>query len=1686
MFIRRNSCAHRSHSRCRIGWPKCNLKAVQHEVCNKGVTDIPGEGQTLPPQLTRDERRALFHRLHTNVQRNVTTADEVLAVVEKCHRWQLLKDPRDWVVAISALGRAGLWEQALDMLEAMRQERLVAVHAFNATMSAFEKCHRWPAAIQLYGDINRYELQPDVVTCNALLSAYDRGGHWPYAVAFLDEMVQGQMANDRLQPNVVTYSTVISGCERGRAWKQALKVFSESSGIDGDTVIFNAALSACDRGSLWLKALDILAEMHKVGVPGAKGYSACAGFKKPDKEFFLDLKDEGGCLQWGQDAAQGPLVLCLHAASLCSGVWAPLASRIVPESIVVACDLRGHGRSDAPSGRAHYSWHAFGEDFVRLLHAVSKLHGRCPAACITHSFAGDTALIGLAARPTSIKLLMLDPVLANAEGATTGAERLAKGTRRLGEKEAHGFEVCWIPAEAKAAFAAYGSYNDNGRWRLLCRRENEAEVYMNRIALADYLSEKEVSAEVHLVLSSKRRAKPEDQESALLRDQQQAEKVNSLTEQNSPPQGGALPVNVVSLGEGSAAQSSPWVPTLPNPREIPVELQGILGRPQRFNIGDSSEMKAPGVEVFAAEQSEQAEPAKPKEPMELLAEALKSVIKKPDDDDKPKAKEAETVKLPDFPNPETYRSWKISVREAASDKPDEAFKRVQELYERNACMELLRETGKFLTLDTKILSALSRVAKGDLGCQIINYKESEASANRAVRGRQVLLMFEHYLKTNEEAGSLYSVEDLLKVPLSGDDLRTFIHNWESVIAGLNHQPEETTLRDILLRQLRNSSKLRFDLEVYDRAKEGTEQHTYKYFVKCVKELLARERTRKNRTAIAKAQGARHLQEWQKLPIHAQGRQSVSAPVRKGVRVQKRLSSSATLTGEPFLNAGARFALAASKGDATKRDHWVADERKGTCTRIHQKFRGCRYVPQPEHCPIPIWRLKGNAEARMYGSEGSNAFVEKTYNFKTRDFKDPSERWIGTTTFYLKPKVVKVQFQRPEIIDIAPEGEGWRFIVEKREYEQKCTQSCSVLFGGVVDQSTNCDNRAEGSAVCELRHFSRELLPKNADVLLAVLSEGLLSPLPKRRKGVIAEGSDASSKYYVLGAFQHSDRHGITAATTQYGEVASIVNEFATAKALLPGCSWTSIAISNNEFLSLHCDAANLPGSRNHTMTLGSFSGGLLFLDDPDGEDTWTPPGGGGKVRGCNVVNLARFFSFDARSVRHATQPWTGDRWSITLFSACADNMGFPLPSTSERSAVAKYGIPWTPSEFLAEAHRRPHPAQSHYLPGCLEQAIVKEASEGLHSIAKARTEAGGKQLLVFKEMLASQGYTDASIVDEMAQGFELVGHIPEAGVFRAKAVPATLSPAEVRGSAKRVRSGIIASTGKDAAGPLAQGLYDITIDERDRGWLEGPLDPAELPDHASVSRRFAVEQLSGGKLKLRPIDDLSESLINASTSTVLPFGSAASVSAFCRASHAVWFAAVTLLWFHTTVFFDDFFTVCEKMSANHVNLCLNSFFSLLGWDLATGKDAMFLACARILGVVIDLASEMVVKIYNTSERKEELCKEITSILERGSYTTSVICSLRGRLLFAEGQVFGRACYRHMKTIGDRVKSNRNRKVDRDLKNALEYMRDRVVLGPPRVIQAARAEPLHIFTDASFEPSGFSGLGAVLVDAGSRS
>ena len=137
------------------------------------------------------------------------------------------------------------------------------------------------------------------------------------------------------------------------------------------------------------------------------------------------------------------------------------------------------------------------------------------------------------------------------------------------------------------------------------------------------------------------------------------------------------------------------------------------------------------------------------------------------------------------------------------------------------------------------MAALTKIAKGELARQVLNFKEPEANAGRAVRGRQVLFMFNQHFRTNEELGAPCSVEDLLRGKLSGDDVTSSIHNWDAVITGMSHVPEEITLRDIFLREVRKSTKMKHDLEMYARAEDGTKEHTYHWLIQSVRDLRNR-------------------------------------------------------------------------------------------------------------------------------------------------------------------------------------------------------------------------------------------------------------------------------------------------------------------------------------------------------------------------------------------------------------------------------------------------------------------------------------------------------------------------------------------------------------------------------------------------------------------------------------------------------------------------------------------------------------------------------------------------------------------------------------------------------------------------------------------------------------------------------
>ena len=48
--------------------------------------------------------------------------------------------------------------------------------------------------------------------------------------------------------------------------------------------------------------------------------------------------------------------------------------------------------------------------------------------------------------------------------------------------------------------------------------------------------------------------------------------------------------------------------------------------------------------------------------------------------------------------------------------------------------------------------------------------------------------------------------------------------------------------------------MKYDLNIYDRAREGTHNHTYGFLTQSIHDLLTRERIRRNRDKIAKSRG----------------------------------------------------------------------------------------------------------------------------------------------------------------------------------------------------------------------------------------------------------------------------------------------------------------------------------------------------------------------------------------------------------------------------------------------------------------------------------------------------------------------------------------------------------------------------------------------------------------------------------------------------------------------------------------------------------------------------------------------------------------------------------------------------------------------------------------------------------------
>ena len=222
----------------------------------------------------------------------------------------------------------------------------------------------------------------------------------------------------------------------------------------------------------------------------------------------------------------------------------------------------------------------------------------------------------------------------------------------------------------------------------------------------------------------------------------------------------------------------------------------------------------------------------------------------------------------------------------------------------------------------------------------------------------------------------------------------------------------------------------------------------------------------------------------------------------------------------------------------------------------------------------------------------------------------------------------------------------------------------------------------------------------------------------------------------------------------------------------------------------------------------------------------------------------------------------------------------------------------------------------------------------------------------------------------------------------------------------------------------------------------------------------------------------------------LPFGASRSVYGFLRVAHSLWWLGCKMLKLAWSNFFDDFITLARDHECESISVLVNQFFKLLGWAVSAGeKDLPFSDRFKALGIEVDLSAwdHGVVRFANTAQRAAELSSLIDDIVATKSLTAPEALALRGRMQFANAQLWGRASKLCLNAVTAHAYSGNGPGVSADLSRCLRIFKNCINTRRrrPREVISSWDKPLYLFTDASFSPDNEAwpcGLGGVLLDS----
>ena len=167
------------------------------------------------------------------------------------------------------------------------------------------------------------------------------------------------------------------------------------------------------------------------------------------------------------------------------------------------------------------------------------------------------------------------------------------------------------------------------------------------------------------------------------------------------------------------------------------------------------------------------------------------------------------------------------------------------------------------------------------------------------------------------------------------------------------------------------------------------------------------------------------------------------------------------------------------------------------------------------------------------------------------------------------------------------------------------------------------------------------------------------------------------------------------------------------------------------------------------------------------------------------------------------------------------------------------------------------------------KAELSEAEAVIHGALHPRRRrlVEDKAFILFREMCVDAGIDDPELCDLLVNGTPLVGKSGSSNLFEAEDNIPAMSDVQLMKSSRWSRKMLSGRKTHGAADPHVEAeIWKGALEESEKGWLCGPMTEQEVIDKYGplfvASPRFGLQQTD----KVRPIDDMSVSLVNSSFS----------------------------------------------------------------------------------------------------------------------------------------------------------------------------------------------------------------------------